>query len=508
MNPKDFYDENSVEKQSYQQNAELVASITLTDLLPTNHQSRVINPNQNQAGKGIYNSQNRTGYYSSSGQTGVFDSSNTQACAGLASAIQSVIFPSQVDWNKLTLSESVANNLIQQKGVKQPDIDKALSTKQQDVKEFLAQIGFQSKIGKILQRIIVEDNTVVIVTEDNIRSVPLRNAAIKYVGSKLRYICWVEEIEKNGKSLKCYYLVKKPLASEEVGEVWKQDEDQDNPTKITEGITANRVFVSYGSIPDDGSYVNSYGVKYYGLMNQINVTSYHLSKAQSIALKAVMMIDANANIDPETISNLAPGSCIVGNANDISWLKVENKLTDWQWCQQYLETLKQQLSRAFALDVLNYTQFNQPRTATEVALVNQAIDSHVASLAQTVQDTFAVNVVRAVLDILAERDVRNGTGTGNLLYNVTPIVTTGTSAFDSLVQFQKLVQGLAVVGQFDPTLYQRIDSLALLKTYSAATGINTNDFIKEVDPNAPPLQPSLNVTQRVKSPVQNTNIGV
>ena len=105
--------------------------------------------------------------------------------------------------------------------------------------------------------------------------------------------------------------------------------------------------------------------------------------------------------------------------------------------------------------------------------IGQAIDSRIASMAQTVQNTFVKNLIQAVMVILANKGI-----SPDLFANVTPVVTSGTSALDRQLEYQKLLQGLSVLAQFDPTLAQRIDSLKLLETFSAVTNIDTSTYIR------------------------------
>jgi len=471
-NPKKIYEACSAERQQYLASAETLANLTLPDLLA----------GYSMGGYTITNTP--TNAVSNNG--GIFNNAGTQAITGLASSLQNVLFPSNVDWFRLSLDTAVKNSVMAN-GVSETDIDNALSEQSKLVKEFLSNINYQSVVGRIFNRLLVEDNVVIIVTKDGIRSVPMRNAGIKREEGKLRFVAWWEEAtDENGKVEKIYYLV-----DYKTNEIWKQEENNQRAKKITSGLSAKRVFVSTSSIPDNGSYCCSYGYRHYGLIYTINNFSYHLMRAASIASKSILFIDENSGLSPQQVTSLQGGQAIVGNATALTWLDSAQKITDWSFVQQYVENLKQQLSKAFALDILNFTQFPQPRTATEIAAISTSLDSRIASLAQSVQTTFVKSLVSAVLDILAEQGIFP-----DLLKNINPVVTSGTSSYDRQQEYQKLLQGLAVISQFDPSLSQRIDSIKLLETFTAVTGIDTESYIRELpDPS----------TQQIQTGSQNGN---
>jgi len=358
-------------------------------------------------------------------------------------------------------------------GVQQSDIDDALTIKTNQIKRLLARMNFQSAVGRIFQRIIIEDNVVVVVTPDGIRAIPMRNAVVRREAGRLRYVAWKEEVTlANGNVESLYYL------ADYAENVCYTQRGSSNRAQRVSDLNPKRVFVVTSHLPDWGSYSTSYAFKNYGLIYTLNNLSYNLLRAATIASKSIMCIDPNSGLTPQQVATVQGGSCIVGEASAIQWISSGIKINDWAWVQNYINEMQQRLNRAFALDLLNM-QFNQPRTATEVQAVTNAIDSQVASLASSIADTFARPLVAAAMDIL-----NTTSPSTDLLANTTPVITSGTSAFDNLMEYQKLLQGLAAVAQFDPTLAQRIDSVELLRTFSNATGINTEQFVREIEPPA------------------------
>jgi len=463
-NARAMYDACVTERQNYLAAAESLACITLPDLMPVYNISR-------------YTVSSRASNVAGPSSESVYNSSGTQAITGLASSLQNLLFPSNIEWFRLSLRPDIQANLMAQ-GVSEVDIDNALSQQSKMIKNFLTSINLQSSVGQIFNRLLVEDNVLVIVTEDGIRSVPMRNCGIKRIGNRLRQISWFEvELDDKGQEERIYYYI-----DYEKNEIWSQSERDQRGRKVTRGLTPKRVFVVSGSIPDTGSYVCSYGYRFYGLIYTINNLSYHMLRAASIASKSILFIDENSGLTPQQVTSLQGGQAIVGNAAALTWLDSAQKINDWSFVANYLEDLKSQLARCFALDILNYQSVGgvQPKTATEVQAIGAAIDSRIASLAQTVQNTFVKNLIEAVMDILSEKGIAP-----DLFANVTPVVTSGTSALDRQMEYQKLLQGLSVLSQFDPTLAQRIDSLKLLETFSSVTNIDTTSYIREIQPEQP-----------------------
>lgn len=456
-------------RQTYLQNSEAVSRLTIPDITDERYASHYM----------IANTIPRSPYSTNTSNTdGIYNNSGSLAISGLAASLHRVIFPNQADWFRLSLDEKMTQTLLGQ-GIQQTDIDSALMLKTKSVKRALANMNFQSAIGRIFQRILIEDNCVVVVTPEALRAIPMRNAMIRRENGKMRYVGWHEEIVgDNGMPTKMYYL-----ADYSSGICWQQREGAQKATRVSD-LNPNRVFVVTSHTPDWGSYVTSYGFKHYGTIYTLNNLSYNLLRAASIASKSIMVIDPNSGLTPQQIAGLQGGSCIVGEASAVQWISSAMKINDWAWTQNYIAELQMRLNRAFALDLLNM-QFQQPRTATEIQAVTAQIDSQVASLASSISDSFAKPLVGAILDILAENE-----GGADLLANLRPVITSGTSAFDSLVEYQKLLQGLAAVSQFDPTLAQRIDSIKLLQTFSNATGINTDEFIREAPAQMAVQQPS------------------
>lgn len=465
-----LYNTYSGARETYVRNSEAVARLTLPDIADERYASNYM----------VSTTMPRSPYSTNTANTdGIFNNSGTMAISGLAASLHRVIFPNQADWFKLSLDETMTQTLLGQ-GINQTDIDTALQIKTRSVKRLLANMNFQSMVGRIFQRILIEDNVIVVVTPDGIRAVPLKSGYIRRESGKLRWVGWREEMyDEDGKPTNVYYV-----ADYRTGLCWMQREGSTRSTRLT-NLNTNRVFVVNSHVPDWGSYVTSYAFKHYGLIYTLNNLSYNLMRAASIASKSIMVIDPNSGLTPQQIAGLQGGSCIVGEASAVQWITSTMKISDWQWTMNYIAELQQRLNRAFALDLMNL-QFAQPRTATEVQAITSQIDSQVASIASSISDSFAKPLVGACLDILAETE-----GGNDLLANLRPVITSGTSAFDSLVEYQKLLQGLAAVSQFDPNLPQRIDSVRLLQTFSNATGINTDDFIIEpppapVAPVAPP----------------------
>lgn len=452
---KAMYDLCVSERQNYLTTAEALATITLPDLLAPYNVSRYTITNRPANGSQGINAESP------------YNSAGTQAITGLASSLQNLMFPSNIEWFRLTLTSEMENNLLAQ-GIAQQDIDNALTAQSKSIKNFLTSINLQSSVGQIFNRLLVEDNVLVVVTEQGIRSIPMRNCGIKRIGNQLIKVSWFESIpDEKGNEQKIYYYV-----DYDKGEVWRQADGEQKSRRVR--LSPKQIFVVSGSIPDTGSYVASYGSRYYGMIYTINQLSYHMLRAASIAAKSILFIDENSGLTPQQVVSLQGGQAIVGNAAALTWLDSAQKINDWQFVSAYMEELKNQLARAFALDILNFQPMGaQPKTATEVQAIGQAIDARIASMAQTVQLTFVKNLIEAVMAILASKGI-----SPDLFANVTPVVTSGTSALDRQLEYQKLLQGLSVLAQFDPTLAQRIDSLKLLETFSAVTNIDTSTYIR------------------------------
>lgn len=341
------------------------------------------------------------------------------------------------------------------------------------IKEFLATLNYQSQIGRVLLRVIVEDNVLVIVDDDMMKTVPLRNFIVKRLNGKPRYVCYTEDVIKESDPSQTEKIF--TYVDFDKNEIWQQKESNKNAKRVKGESKQYFVVTSY--IPEDGDdYCCSFGFRHYGLIYAINNFSYHLHRAAAIASKSIMCIDPNSNLTPETVQGLQGGQAFVGRPTDMQWLESTQKISDWSWVQTYLEQLKMQLSKSFALDILNQPQTVQPKSATEIQIMAQAVDSHVASLAQTLQVTLVKPLVEACLAV-----IKTQTGLPEIFNNITPIVTSGTSSFDAMVEYQKLLQGFATVAQFDPTILQRIDSVKLLETWSSFTGLNTNNYLKPLD---------------------------
>jgi hypothetical protein len=255
-------------------------------------------------------------------------------------------------------------------------------------------------------------------------------------------------------------------------------------------MDADQAFIVTTSIPDDSNYVSSFGLRHYGLIFAINNYSYHLHRATAIASKSILLIRPESGLSADDFADIEGGMALEGDPESVGWLNSAMNISQWSWTMNYISELKLQLSRGFALDILSQPQFAQPRSATEVNAVQESVERSVATLVQTIQETFAINLVKAALAVIKKRPASSE----DFLSEITPIVTSGTSRFDELINFQGMIQGFALSAQFDPTLAQRFNGEAILKKYASIIGVDVTDYLRPLSPEAPqPLAPQTQI---------------
>lgn len=463
---KEIYQSGVAERSEYLDNAEALAVITLPELrVKGSASSFSINKVYDEKRKGRV--------------AAIYNNAGTLALAGLASTMQAVHFPNQVDWFRLSFDASMEAALIRKGITNQQKKDEAIRITSNRVKEKLAQLNYQAAVGRINLRLLVEDNVLVVVDSEQIRVMPLRSMTCRRYGGKLAWVCYLEQVQKDGSAteLENQYT----WIDYQNGEVWQQKESAKQARRVR--MSPKQAFVVTSTVPEDTNYVCSFGFRHYGLIYAINNFSFHLHRAAAIASKAIMLIRPESGLTADDFADLQGGMALEGDPEAVAWLNAGMAINQWEWVMNYINELKQQLSKGFALDLLSQPYFAQPRSATEVALINQSVDQHVASLAQTTQNTLVKPLVEAVLEVLKQEP--KNPSEPDLLEELTPIVTSGTSQFDALVQFQKLLQGFAMAAQFDNTLVARIDSLKLLQKWASITGVDVEDYIRELPPNLP-----------------------
>lgn len=476
MNIIATYEAGTTEREYYLDRAEAVACLTIPEVNPRGDYGT----SGASGGSGAYKltasgvesappaSSSSGSLVHSCGQP--YSTAGTSAVTTLASTILSLLFPINIPWFKLKPTDGVLAQLDKQTS----QVSEILARLENSIKDRFLEHQGHATVLQALYEVIICGNVVLQKLPDNegLRYIPLRSFVVKRFNGKVAYLCVKEEYpdaERPGQE-SCLYT----LVDYRKGEVWQQKTGQDNASRVN--VTPSHYMVVTTSVPSMANYATGFALRYYGLMHQINSLSHDMARAVQIAAKALMIVDESSGWNPKDIAKAQPGGILLGNKDSIGWLTAGEKLGEWTWVYQAIEIMKRDLAQSFALGLSQQPELNTDRqTAESVRRLAQELDAAAGAIAQVLQTSCQKPLAQAYL----EDELMKMPGDEELLAQIKPLVTSGSSALSRLSELQQLVQWIQTFLANDPTFIQQIDTMALFRHGAEVIGLPVSDFVRQ-----------------------------
>jgi hypothetical protein len=463
MNLQQVYDSGCSERDEYLQKADALARLTLPELAPLGRGGNVSH-------SGI---QNVSGpYHHDLPQP--FSAAGTSAVTSLCSTMLSLLFPLNVPWFEVRVVDSTTLALAEAAG-QAAGLDGALADLEHRMLDRLMADQYHAHLLEALFRIVIEGQVIVqkLPNRKGLRIIPLRSFTVKRFNGELYFTCFKEEMPNPDQPDKseCLYT----YVDYQKREVWQQVGDQGQATRVA--LRSGDFIVATTRIPTMENYSTGLALRFFGAIYNINQMSFDMTRATSIAAKALLLINPESGFTANDIAKAVSGQALIGpegmSAEQcFQWFSAAMKLNEWNWVYLALASEKQELAKNFALGLTQQPGLNTDRqTAESVRRLTQELDASVGSHAQVLQVTLQRPLAEAYLsdELGAAPDV---------LQKLKPIVTSGSSAMSRLAELERLIQW---VGTFlsDPTFAQQIDTMSLFRHGAKIIGVPVDSFIRQ-----------------------------
>jgi len=386
------------------------------------------------------------------------------------SVVVNAMFPAApVDWFILQQDEKATQQLSD------AETTRMLNELQSEVKKWLQQRSYVAVEKSIVNQIFVGSVGLQHVEDEAIKTYPWRDFVIDRIDSdKVRiYLRRFRELSKEetaelyrqqstkGVGIDDQFLIYTEIDYSE-GTVRQEQGD-----KIVEVEDDPAYWILSGKSKTDTSYPTSYGWKKYPLMQQVNLFEADLAGAVSASSRTIVTVDPDSGYNPDYFASLPNFAAVSAKPEWIGIVSTGNKLNDWRFVGDWLQTRIDQLKKDFLRGIRDQAQ--QIKTATEARIVANEINASIEGLYSDLVLTLQLPLVTAVLKRLGNRG------------QVRPIVVAGTDAITRQASASNMVDILSVVGRLFPQTLQELEQngagIRVLKTIFEAHGLPTDPII-------------------------------
>lgn len=200
------------------------------------------------------------------------------------------------------------------------------------------------------------------------------------------------------------------------------------------------------------NYSRSYVEQFLGDLRTLDGIYKAITEGTAAATRFLWIVSPNSMTDPEDINKAQNGDAVIGNRDDITPLSAEGKIRDIQVAYQLADRIEQRLGKAFLLH--SSVQRNAERvTATEVARLIQELETQLGGIYSILSQEFQRPYVWFLLKALkALPKLPKGA--------VETAIITGQDALGRTEELQRLDQLLARVVQLpEGAMYLRTDEI-------------------------------------------------
>lgn len=437
--------------------------------------AQIVNPDIDVLGKGVWRKTSRNADLKAVSRP--YSTMPAYAIGQLASTLQAYILPTNSNWFLLDAPVDVRITLqiAQSQGKVPAGFTNAIRANAQQseslVLEKMAEHDLHGKLGNFLERLLIEGQGVVHVTDNFTRFMPLRSFVVKR-DSAARAIQLIIK-EDYADATDAYELYTYVDYTE--GKVYQQKEGDENAKVIED--TPDQYFVAATTIDDNKDYATSIGSKFYANIYTVNFLSKKIQEITNWAALNIVALSQALDITVEEFQRkLENGENIFsapvtpdGRLEGIGFISAASKLADLAALTNELRRQEEMLSQAFSLGIVGQTAALQGRervTAQEIYARSNDVNASAQSQAATLMSTFQRPLVNAYLSVLGiALTLNDGRAT------IQPVILAGANTLSRMVKVNQLLGSVDAIAAIPQTPWtQGLDRNALFLEVTNAQG--------------------------------------
>tara|TARA_R110000824_G_scaffold301518_2_gene489498 strand:+ start:2012 stop:3571 length:1560 start_codon:yes stop_codon:yes gene_type:complete len=412
-----------------------------------------------------------------------FQSVGSRGVNNLASELLLSLFPSNVPFFRLLVSENAFEGYGEQAPQIKAEVEGSLAMIEQTILEELEDKNLRPSIFESLKSMLISGNALVYVQPDgNLRSYSLEDYVIKrdIEGSVLEII--VREsinkqiIESMGITLPSDSNEDKDDENIELHTCIELEDSQYKVYQSIKGeeIESTKEYYAAEKLPwlalrltkvTGESYGRSYVEGHIGDLKSLEGLQKALVESAAIMSKVVFMVNPASTTRARSIASARNGDVINGNASDVTTLQA-GKSSDMSVAFEATRTLERRLSYAFNL--LDASLPTSGRTtATEIQAIVNSLEKVMAGTYAMLSSEFIRPLVRAIIDRLSTEGKIPA-----LPEEVKLIISVGISSLGRSSDIERLQQFSMMAQQFAPQAYGTMANQGvILRELQRAVGV-------------------------------------
>ena len=435
---------------------------------------------------------------SSSSRTTPYQGTGERCVNSLSARLLLALFPANANFFKLSPDGMDANQLAEQAGIQQGELEMGLAEIERTVINDIETSGMRGRLGLGLKHLVATGNVMMYVPDEgNAKMYPLTRYVVDRdgMGSVLEMIT-LDSIAPStlGNELKASLgLDEKKGAKNDAG----PEQDVDLYTRIYrdgelwqvyQEVNGNIVAGSQGTYPidacpwiplripeEDGE---DYGAglvyDYYGDFDALEKLSKAILKGAAAAAKVLWALDENAAIRPKAITEAESGDVLRFKAEQLKAISQE-KFADFNFVGQHIDKLIARLEMAFGVRTSIQRQ-GERVTAEEIRYLAQELEDVLGGIYSILAEDLLLPLVRRIMDRLTRAHRLPDLPPGL----IKPRIVVGVAALGRGQDMRKLVEWAEAAQQvLTPQVFsQRVDAGELMARMGAASDLTMKGLIK------------------------------
>jgi hypothetical protein len=418
-----------------------------------------------------------------------YQSTGSRGVTNLASNLLLSLFPSNVPFFRLLVSDNEFEALGEQGVQIKKDVDESLADIETTVLEELEDKNLRSTIFEVLKNLIIAGNSLIYVQPDgNIRNYSMED-----------YVCH-RDVEGNLTDLIIRERIS-PVVAQSLDIPLPSDVEELSPEKSIEIFTVIQLqedgtYLVYQELLGDKikdteethekgdlpwlclrlskvtgeSWGRSYVESIIGDLKSLEALSKALVESAAISAKTVFMVNPASTTRAKAVAKAENGDVINGKADDVGILRTD-KGNDLASAFQAAQAIEKRLSYSFNL--IEATMPSNPvTTATEVNAIVNSLEKILAGVYSMLSSEFMSPLVDRVIKRLTQEGK-----VPELPDKVKLLISVGVSALGRNSDLERIMQFAQLASQVAPESFASlVDQRALLSQLSTSIGVS--DLLK------------------------------
>jgi len=435
---------------------------------------------------------------SSSSRTTPYQGTGARCVNSLSARLLLALFPANANFFKLSPDGMDANQLAEQAGIQQGELEMGLAEIERTVINDIETSGMRGRLGLGLKHLVTTGNVLMYVPDEgNAKMYPLTRYVVDRdgMGSVLEIIT-LDSIAPStlGNELKASLGLdekkggKNDSGPEQDVELYTRIYRDGELWQVYQEVNGNIVAGSQGTYPidacpwiplripeEDGE---DYGAgliyDYYGDFDALEKLSKAILKGAAAAAKVLWALDENASIRPKTITEAESGDVLRFKAEQLKAVSQE-KYADFNFVGQHIDKLIARLEMAFGVRTSIQRQ-GERVTAEEIRYLAQELEDVLGGIYSILAEDLLLPLVRRIMYRLTRTrrlpDLPPGL--------IKPRIVVGVAALGRGQDMRKIMEWAQAAQQvLTPQVFSsRVDAGELMARMGAASDLTMKGLIK------------------------------